>query len=92
VAPLAALLVQLAISRSREYSADARGAKITGKPEGLARALEEISQVAERRGFEAAPQTAHLFIVRPSKASFIGNLFSTHPPVQERVKKLRSMV
>jgi heat shock protein HtpX len=92
VAPLAALLVQLAISRSREYEADATGAGFTGNPEGLARALEDISQASEKRPLNVAPQTAHLFIVRPSKADFVANLFSTHPPVQERVKRLRSMV
>ncbi|MGB2661966.1 MAG: zinc metalloprotease HtpX [Candidatus Omnitrophota bacterium] len=91
VAPLAALLVQLAISRSREYEADATGAEFTGNPSGLARALEDISQASEKRPLNVAPQTAHLFIVRPSKAGFVANLFSTHPPVQERVKRLRSM-
>ncbi|MGB2599335.1 MAG: protease HtpX, partial [Candidatus Omnitrophota bacterium] len=63
----------------------------TGNPSGLARALEDISQASEKRPLNVAPQTAHLFIVCPSKANFVANLFSTHPPVQERVKRLRSM-
>ncbi|MGD2278746.1 MAG: zinc metalloprotease HtpX [Candidatus Omnitrophota bacterium] len=91
VAPLAALLVQLAISRSREYGADSTGAKIAGNPLGLARALEELGRASGRYRLNAAPQTAHLFIVRPSMAGFLTNLFSTHPPLEERVKKLRSM-
>jgi len=91
VAPLAALMVQMAISRSREYAADARGAKISGDPDGLARALEDLSKFSGKRGLNAAPQTAHLFIVRPFAGSFMANLFSTHPPVEERVKRLRGM-
>ncbi len=91
VAPLAAMLVQLAISRSREYAADARGAAISRDPGALARALEDLGRFSERYKFNAAPQTAHLFIVRPFKGSFIANLFSTHPPIEERVKRLRSM-
>jgi heat shock protein HtpX len=92
LAPFAALLVQLAISRSREYAADARGARIAKDPEGLARALEDLARFSERRKFNAAPQTAHLFIVQPLTGNFLANLFSTHPPVEERVKRLRSMV
>ncbi|RKY41467.1 MAG: protease HtpX [Candidatus Makaraimicrobium thalassicum] len=91
LAPFAALLVQLAISRSREYAADAGGARIAGDPNGLARALEDLTRFSKQRGFNAAPQTAHLFIVQPLTGSFIANLFSTHPPVEERVKRLRSM-
>ena len=91
VGPLAALLVQMAISRSREYAADATGAKVAGSPMGLAQALEDMSKISENRKFNAAPQTAHLFIVQPSKVNFVSNLFSTHPPIQERVKRLRSM-
>ena len=91
VAPLAALLIQLAISRSREYAADAGGAEIAGSPMGLARALEDMSKVSDRRKFNAAPQTAHLFIISPLRRSFVANLFSTHPPLEERVAKLRSM-
>ncbi|MBD3426404.1 MAG: M48 family metalloprotease [Candidatus Omnitrophica bacterium] len=90
-APIAALIVQLAISRSREYAADTRGAEIAGSPEGLARALEQMARGNERTRFDAAPQTQHLFIVKPSANNFVANLFSTHPPVAERVKRLRSM-
>lgn len=90
-APLAALLVQLAISRSREFAADARGAKIARDPNGLARALEDLAASNERIRFDAAPQTQHLFIVKPSTGNFIANLFSTHPPTAERVQRLRSM-
>jgi heat shock protein HtpX len=91
VAPLAALLVQMAVSRAREYAADARGASISGDPESLARALEHISNYAKRSKFNAPPQTASLFIVNPFKPGFVTNLFSTHPPVEERAKRLRSM-
>ncbi|MGB2629707.1 MAG: zinc metalloprotease HtpX [Candidatus Omnitrophota bacterium] len=91
VAPLAALIVQLAISRSREYGADAMGARISGHPEGLARALEDMSRFSGRRRIDLAPQTAHLFIVQPAIGGFLANLFSTHPPIQERIKRLRSI-
>ncbi|MEA3488808.1 MAG: zinc metalloprotease HtpX [Candidatus Omnitrophota bacterium] len=91
LAPFAALLVQLAISRSREYAADATGARMTKDPAGLARALENLSRFSEQRRFNAAPQTAHLFIVQPLRGGFLANLFSTHPPVEERIKRLRSM-
>jgi len=91
IAPMAALLVQLAISRSREYGADATGAKIAGNPLGLASALESMSKVSKCYKFDAAPQTAHLFIVSPLRGSFVAGLFSTHPPTEERVKRLRSM-
>lgn len=91
VAPVAAILVQLAISRSREYAADATGAAVAGSPEGLARALEDMSRFSKRSKFNVAPQTAHLFIVSPLRAGAIAGLFSTHPPIEERVKRLRSM-
>ncbi len=91
LAPLAAMLVQLAISRSREYAADAGGARISKDPNGLARALEDMASLSQQRKFAAAPQTAHLFIVQPLTGGFLANLFSTHPPIGERVKRLRSM-
>ncbi|MFC1480067.1 zinc metalloprotease HtpX [Candidatus Omnitrophota bacterium] len=91
LAPLAALLVQMAISRSREYAADAVGAKIAKDPNGLARALEDLERFSKQRKFNAQPQTAHLFIVQPLTGNFLATLFSTHPPVEERVKRLRSM-
>lgn len=91
VAPLAAMMVQLAISRSREYAADKRGAQISHDPGSLARALEDLSNAAQRRPFKAPPQTAHLFIVKPFSRDFMANLFSTHPPTEERVRRLREM-
>jgi len=81
VAPIAAMLIQLAVSRSREYGADASGARLVGYPDGLARALAKLRDAAERvpmRGVE--PATAHLFIVNPLSGRALGHLFSTHPP------------
>jgi heat shock protein HtpX len=92
IAPLAAMLIQMAISRSREYMADESGAKMTGDPEGLATALLDMTKKAGLSDVSANPQTALLFIVSPfGKLGMITNLFSTHPPVEERVKRLRSM-
>ena len=94
IGPLVATLIQLAISRQREFLADANGALITRYPEGLARALEKISHHA-RVLQGATPATAHLFIVNPLKVkkitSRISGLFNTHPPVEERIRILRSM-
>lgn len=92
LAPIAARLIHLAISRRREYLADASGALLTRYPEGLARALEKISM--DREPLEAANKaTAHLYIVNPLKdrSSFMNNLFSTHPPIKERIRRLRAM-
>jgi len=90
LAPIAAQLIHFAISRKREFLADATGALITRDPEGLARALEKIA--AYPRSMKVASNaTAHLFIVNPFRASKIGNLFSTHPPIEERIKILREM-
>jgi len=92
LAPIAAELMKLAVSRRREYLADASGALLTRYPEGLARALEKIS--GDKEPLEAANKaTAHLYIVNPLKShgSFMNNLFSTHPPVQERIRRLRAM-
>lgn len=91
LAPMAALLVQMAVSRSREYGADDTGARITGNPEGLARALEKIAVASARVPLPANAQTAHLFIVNPLAGRSIQKLFSTHPPTEERVRRLRSM-
>jgi heat shock protein HtpX len=92
IAPLAAIIVQLAISRSREYAADKRGAYFAKDPLGLAGALENLSKAAKIRPMsETMPQTAHLFIVNPFRSSFVANLFSTHPPIAERVRRLKSM-
>jgi heat shock protein HtpX len=91
IAPLAAMLIQLAISRSREYLADETGAHLAHNPESLARALEKLSRGAERAPMDANPSTAHMFIVNPLTGSGLMNLFSTHPPIEERVARLRSM-
>ena len=92
LAPLAAMLIQLAISRSREYAADATGAKLAGTPQGLASALEKLEQAVRAYPLEGAnPATVHLFIVNPLRADALMRLFSTHPPVEERVRRLRHM-
>jgi heat shock protein HtpX len=92
VAPIAAMLVQMAISRTREYEADAGGARLTGSPYGLANALlklERGSQVIPMH--DANPATAHMFIVNPLSGGGLMTLFSTHPPVAERVKRLKEL-
>jgi heat shock protein HtpX len=91
LAPIAATLIQMAISRSREYLADAGGAKISGKPYGLAGALEKLSRASQAIPMNANPSTAHMFIVNPLTGRSLMNLFSTHPPIEERVARLRSM-
>ena len=92
LAPLAATIIQMAISRSREYLADAGGAQISGKPYGLAGALEKLSRAAVAAPMDANPSTAHMFIVNPLSGRSLMNLFSTHPPIEERVARLRTMV
>ncbi len=91
VAPLAAMLIQMAISRAREYQADATGAQISRKPGALADALEKLERAATALPLDANPATAHLFIVNPLRGMSILNLFSTHPPTEERVARLRAM-
>lgn len=91
LAPLAAMLIQLAISRSREYQADASGAQLLHSGEPLARALEKLEYSTQRLPMEASPQTAHLFIVNPLRGRSLANLFSTHPPIEERIRRLRAM-
>jgi heat shock protein HtpX len=89
VAPIAASLIQLAISRSREYQADASGAAVTGNPYALARALQKLDDYSKRIPMQASPSTAHLFIVAPLLGSGgFANLFSTHPPMKERIQRL----
>ncbi len=89
VAPLAALLIQLAISRSREYEADHTGAQITGNPQGLARALDKIDKYAKRIPMQASPSMAHMFIYQPLTAGeMFSSLFSTHPPIRKRIERL----
>lgn len=91
VAPIAALLIQMAISRSREYGADEGGAEISGKPLALASALGKLERGAQAVPMDANPATAHMFIVNPFSMAGIGNLFSTHPPIPERIAKLEEM-
>ncbi|MBI4737273.1 MAG: zinc metalloprotease HtpX, partial [candidate division NC10 bacterium] len=90
LAPLAAMLVQMAISRSREYQADAAGAQISRKPRALADALEKLQPAAQALPMDAHPSTAHMFIVNPLAGGSVLRLFSTHPPVEERVARLRA--
>ncbi|MFP4391655.1 MAG: zinc metalloprotease HtpX [Desulfohalobiaceae bacterium] len=92
VAPIAAMLIQMAISRSREYLADQSGAELAGDPRYLARALEKLEAYSKKvPAQQASPATAHMFIVNPLSGSSIANLFSTHPPIQERIKRLQGM-
>jgi heat shock protein HtpX len=95
VAPIAATLIQLAISRSREYAADEAGARIHGNPESLARALEKLEMASSVRPLPVNPSMAHMFIVNPLKnvkgGMNFGGLFGTHPPLEERIRRLRSM-
>jgi heat shock protein HtpX len=90
-APLAAAVIQMAISRSREYLADAGGANITKNPYGLASALEKLTKASQVIPMDAKPSTAHLFIVNPLSGKAFLKLFSTHPPLEERIARLRSM-
>jgi heat shock protein HtpX len=89
IAPLAAMLIQMAISRSREYLADATGAVFAGSPEGLARALEKLGAYSKQLPMDASPSTAHMFIVNPLSGRSLMSLFSTHPPLEERIARLR---
>jgi heat shock protein HtpX len=92
VAPLAAMIIQLAISRAREYEADRVGAMIAGTPMGLANALRKLELAAERiPATHAQPATAHLYIVNPLRGGGLMAMFSTHPPVQERIRRLMAM-
>ncbi|HEY7651408.1 MAG TPA: zinc metalloprotease HtpX [Methylomirabilota bacterium] len=91
LAPLAATLIQLAVSRSREFQADASGAQMAGQPWGLAKALEKLEMASKMAPMQATPATAHLFIVNPLTGGGWTTLFSTHPPVAERVARLRAM-
>jgi len=89
LAPFAAMLIQLAVSRSREYQADASGAEMTHNPYGLANALQKLEEYSKRIPMTAgAPTTSHLFIVKPLTAQSLAGLFSTHPPIAERIRRL----
>lgn len=89
LAPMAAMIIQMAISRSREYQADASGAAISGNPEGLASALEKLGAYSGRLPLNASPSTAHMLIVNPLSGGNLMHLFSTHPPLQDRIARLR---
>ena len=91
VAPIAATLIQMAISRSREYAADAGGAQISGQPMALASALQRLEAGTQVHPMKVNPATAHLFIVNPFKGGGFSGLFSTHPPIPERVARLEQM-
>jgi heat shock protein HtpX len=91
LAPLAAMLIQMAVSRSREYQADASGAQLTRNPSGLASALTKLGQASRMVPMDANPATAHLFIVNPLSGRAMMNLFATHPPLEERIARLRAM-
>ena len=95
LAPIAAMLIQFAISRSREYLADETGGKMSRNPRGLASALEKLTLASKKIPMEANPATArataHMFIVNPLAGKSMMNLFSTHPPLEERIKRLRAM-
>jgi heat shock protein HtpX len=88
VAPIAASLIQLAVSRSREYQADATGAHFTGNPYALASALQKLDAYSRRVPMMASPSTAHLFIIQPLLGMNFANLFSTHPPIAKRIERL----
>jgi heat shock protein HtpX len=92
LAPLAASLIQLAVSRTREYQADASGARLTHHPLYLASALRKLEAANERMPMDSGPATAHLFIVNPLSArGLMSKLFSTHPPLEERIRRLEHM-
>jgi len=91
VGPIAALIVQMAISRSREYAADEGGAKIAGNPRYLSEALKKLNMASQKIPMNANPATSHMFIVNPLSGGGIVKLFSTHPPIEERIARLESM-
>lgn len=91
LAPLAAMLIQLWVSRTREYEADATGAHFTGNPYALARALQKLDTYSRRVPLVASPSTAHLFIIQPMLGVDFGSLFSTHPPIAKRIERLTGM-
>jgi len=91
IAPVAATVIQMAISRSREYDADAGSARITDKPEALASALRKLSAASKANPMSVNPSTAHMFIVNPLSGNFLRTLFSTHPPIEKRIERLLAM-
>jgi len=91
VGPIAAMLVQMAISRAREYGADETGARICGRPLALANALRKLQMASQQIPMDANPATSHMFIVNPLTGGGIARLFSTHPPIEERIARLEAM-
>src|SRR5205085_2123299 len=91
MAPFAAMLIQMAISRTREYSADAAAAKYTGSPDGLIHGLEKLERGVKRIPMDASPETAHMFILNPFRGGGLANLFSTHPSTEDRIRRLEAM-
>lgn len=91
LAPIAAIIIQMAVSRSREYQADKTGARIAGNPDSLASALEKLTMASKRVPMASSPATSHMFIVKPFSGRGMLSLFSTHPPVEKRVARLREM-
>ena len=91
LAPLAAMVIQMAISRTREFAADETGARMSGDPLGLSSALRKLGMASERIPLNASPQTAHFFIVNPLSGRSLMRLFSTHPPLEERIERLEAM-
>jgi heat shock protein HtpX len=88
IAPIVALIIQMSVSRSREFGADATGAQFAGNPHGLARALEKLGAYSKRVPLHASPATIHMFIVMPLGGRGVKHLFSTHPPIEERIRRL----
>jgi heat shock protein HtpX len=91
VAPLAAMVIQMAISRTREYSADAAAAKYTGSPDGLISGLRKLESFSKRIPMDASPATAHMFIIKPFSGQALANLFSTHPATEKRIAALEAL-
>jgi heat shock protein HtpX len=91
LAPIAAAVIQMAISRSREYDADAASAKYTGTPYELISGLQKLESYSKRIPMEATPSTAHMFIVKPRLSFGLGTLFSTHPSTEDRIRRLQAM-
>ena len=91
LAPIAAMLIQMAISRTREYSADASAARYTGGPHGLVSALQKLEYFSRRIPMDASPATAHMFIIKPFSGQSLMRLFSTHPSTEQRIARLQSL-
>lgn len=91
LAPIAAMVIQMAISRTREYSADAAAAKYTGSPDGLINGLKKLERGTQVVPMDASPATAHMFIMNPLTGGGLANLFSTHPPVEKRIERLAAL-